>query len=272
MLAEDSGLDQRLREAEIILLDAISIDRTVLYRDDPELAATAEVLFFERIKRRAAGEPVQYILGEIEFLSLRIKVGPGVLIPRPESECWLEDFISWWQKNRTKSPRRILDLCTGSGCLALALAQRFSDADVTGVDISEDALRFASGNAELNRIDNVTFVRGDLLSAIRPGCGDFDLLISNPPYVSTSEFRKLDSEVNRWEPREALIGGDDGLDFYRRIIPDAYRLLAPQALLAFEIGSGQGYAVCELMHEKGFIETRIYKDYAGLDRAVFGVK
>jgi len=140
------------------------------------------------------------------------------------------------------------------------------------VDISEDALRFASGNAELNRIDNVNFVRGDLLSAVRPGCGDFDLLVSNPPYVSTSEFTNLAPEVNRWEPREALIGGDDGLDFYRRIIPDAYRLLAPQALLAFEIGSGQGYAVCELMHEKGFIETRIYKDYAGLDRAVFGVK
>ena len=291
--------DQQRREAEILLLDtmsrAMSIDRTVLYRDDPELTSELEKLFFERIRRRATGEPIQYILGEVEFLGLRIKVGPGVLIPRPESECWLDDLISWWQRNRSGSPRKILDLCTGSGCLALALAQRFSDSEVTGVDISADALRFARDNAALNRIDNVTFVFGDLFSALRldcqgPDCDGFDILVSNPPYVSASEFESLDPEVSSWEPSKALIGGDDGLDFYRRIIPDAHRFLASGALLAFEIGAGQGSAVCGLMNDSGFIEnigiagnnenikknkkivTRIYKDYAGLDRAIFGVK
>ncbi len=272
MLAENLSLDQRMREAEIILLDTVSINRTALYRDNPELSAADKALFFERINRRAAGEPIQYILGEVEFMSLRIKVGPGVLIPRPESECWLENLILWWQNNRGKSPGLILDLCTGSGCLALALAQHFAGLSVIGLDKSKEALEFARYNAGLNRISNVVFVRGDLLSAIRPGCGGIDLLVSNPPYVSASEFKSLDPEVNRWEPSEALVGGDDGLDFYRLIIPEAFGLLAPQGLLAFEVGSSQGFAVRKLMHESGITETRIYKDYAGLDRAVFGVK
>ena len=265
------GIEDANREAEIIVSHCLGIDRTVLYRDNPVINKGQLEKIDKFLKRRSKREPLQYILGYVDFYGLKIKVGKGVLIPRPETELLAEEAIKI-VKREALSVMRILDLCTGSGCLALALAREFPDAKVYGTDTSENAIIYAKENAELNCINNVTFLEGNLFDPIAeliaryPSPVAFDLIVSNPPYIRRDDIKNLQLEIKDWEPVEALNGGEDGLDYYRAIIPGAKGYLKEGGYLILEIGAGQSREGRRIAEEAGFINISLIKDYAGIER------
>jgi release factor glutamine methyltransferase len=276
------GIEDAGRDAEIIVSHCIGINRTVLYRDNPEIREGEIKRIDELLKRRSKREPLQYILGYVDFCGLKIKVGKGVLIPRPETELLAEIAIKTVRQKLnpplppfTKGGNggiSILDLCTGSGCLALALGREFPDAKVYGTDTSENVIKYAKENAELNCINNVIFLIGNLFDPIEdlitrhPSPVTFDLIVSNPPYIRRDDIKNLQLEIKDWEPVEALDGGEDGLDYYRTIIPGAKGYLKEGGYLILEIGAGQSREVSRIAEEAGFLNIFLIKDYAGIER------
>ena len=244
-----------------------------------------EEKYFSLIDQRTAHVPLQHLTGEQEFMGLSFLVNEDVLIPRPETELLVEETLAWLG---SQSPKRavislpeddkeehhdnrkssVLDLCTGSGCIAVSLAHAMPALSVTGVDLSEKALKKAKENAKRNQAD-VTFLQSDLFAEL--GGRKFDLIVSNPPYIASAEIETLMPEVRDHEPRMALDGTEDGLYFYRRIIKEAKEHLNSCGALYFEIGYDQGDAVSELFREHGYQEIIIRKDYAGLDRVARAV-
>lgn len=265
------GIEDANRDAEIIVSHCIGINRTVLYRDNPEIREEEIERIDEFLTRRSKREPLQYILGYVDFYGLKIKVGKGVLIPRPETELLAEEAIKT-VKREALSVMRILDICTGSGCLALALAKEFPDAKVYGTDTSGVAMKYAEENARTNRIGNVTFLEGSLFEPIKKlptvDCPlfTFGLIVSNPPYIKRDDINNLQLEIKDWEPVEALDGGEDGLDYYRTIIPEAKGYLKREGFLIFEIGAGQSEEVSKIAKDTGFGNISLIKDYAGIER------
>ncbi|MDE5769370.1 MAG: peptide chain release factor N(5)-glutamine methyltransferase [Oscillospiraceae bacterium] len=220
------------------------------------------------IQRRISGEPLQYILGEWEFYGMKCFVGKGVLIPRPDTEC-LIDLIA--QKFRRSEKLNILDLCTGSGCIALALKKIFPDAEITGMDCSPEALAYAEKNKNYHGLD-VQFIRGDVLDTTFAEDFDvFDLIVSNPPYLTSQEMQTLQTEVSH-EPATALYGGSDGLDFYRNMTKIWRTALKSGGMLLYEIGEQQGKAVSEILASQNFRNIQITQDFAHRDRIVSGDK
>ncbi|MBR3630185.1 MAG: peptide chain release factor N(5)-glutamine methyltransferase [Oscillospiraceae bacterium] len=219
-------------------------------------------------QRRAFGEPLQYILGEWEFFGMRLFVGKGVLIPRPDTEVLVENVLHWC---KGKQELRVLDLCTGSGCIALALQKHLPDAQVHALDLSEDALAYARRNAAYHRLP-VILHQGNALTVQSPQeFGSFDVIVSNPPYLTAQEMTQLQREI-RFEPASALAAGEDGLTFYRSITSCWKAALRPGGLLAYEIGEQQGEAVSGILQDNGFSAIQILKDYAHHDRVVTGIK
>ncbi|MDA8082906.1 MAG: peptide chain release factor N(5)-glutamine methyltransferase [Nitrospiraceae bacterium] len=268
---EKAGVDDHLADAEILTYHAASIDRMTAFIDNPEIDNRVYAKIIRMAKRRAGGEPVQYIAGSVEFLGLTIHVGKGVLIPRPETEILVEEAIKTVAAQRIYQPASlpsdILDLCTGSGCIALALAKEFPDAGVIGTDVSPEALRYARRNRAANSIRNVTFRNGSLFGPVKRG-ETFDLITANPPYIVSREIQDLQREVKDWEPVTALDGGDDGLDFYRQILGAARAYLKPAGALVMELGYGQAGAVSEIAGAEGFSEIQIVNDFAGIGRII----
>lgn len=264
------GVDDAPREAELIVSHCLEKDRTALYRDNPQISERHLSKIDGLLKRRSKREPLHYILGYVEFYGLKIKVGKGVLIPRPETELLVEEAIKRFTVYGSRFT--VLDLCTGSGCLALALAKEFSDAHVYGTDISEVAIRYAKENAKINGINNVTFLRGSLFKPIKKlftvhrSPFTFDLIVSNPPYIRKNDIKELQPEIREWEPIEALDGGEDGLDYYRAIIPDAKSYLRDGGYIILELGLGHADAVKEMAEDAGFIDISLIRDYAGIER------
>ena len=203
---------------------------------------------------------------------MKIKVVQGVLIPRPETELLAEEVIKLFAVH--PSPFNALDLCTGSGCLALAIAKHFPDARVYGVDISKDAIRYAKENAELNGIRNAIFLNGSLFEPLgqllthNSSLLTFDVIVSNPPYIRSGDISNLQPEINKWEPRNALDGGEDGLSYYRKILSDARRYLMPGGVIFLEIGEGQAEEVSSIAMQNGFYNISTIKDYACIERIV----
>jgi release factor glutamine methyltransferase len=282
---ESSGIEDAYREAEIIVSHFLGINRLILYRDNPQIPEDIIPMIDELLTRRSKREPLQYILGYTEFSKLKIEVGPGVLIPRPETELLAEQAIKAITSYKIKPPTpplikggtggfKILDLCSGTGCLALVLAREFLDAQVYGIDKSEIAILYANKNAVLNRINNVTFLRGNLFEPIKNCLKsqisnlEFDLIISNPPYIRRDDIKGLQAEVKDWEPAEALDGGEDGLDYYRTIIPEARIYLKKTGFLLFEVGINQADKVKRLSENAGFQNISLIKDYSGIERIV----
>lgn len=218
--------------------------------------------FRQSINMRARRVPLQQILGHTGFMGLDFKVNADVLIPRYDTEVLVETVLSN-EKNKDIS---ILDLCTGSGCIAVSLKKYGAYSLVAGSDISEKALNVALRNASINKTE-IELYRSDLLRDIE---GSFDVIVSNPPYIETEVIEELEPEVREHDPYIALDGGRDGLDFYRRIISDAPVALKPYGRLYFEIGYNQAEQVAGLMEKAGFSDIDIIKDLAGLDRVVFG--
>jgi len=269
---ESKGIEDSLREAEIIVTHCLGIDKAALYRDNPVVPEKAIKEIESILQRRAQREPLQYIIGHVEFLGLKIKVGKGVLIPRPETELLAEEVIKTVPSLKSQVPSRILDLCTGSGCLALALAKNFPDAEVYGTDISKDAIRYACENAKLNDIKNITFLKGSLFEPLKQLISarplKFDVIVSNPPYIKSDEIACLQPEIYKWEPRNALDGGEDGLDYYRAILSAGRACLAFTGVMFLEIGEGQAEEVSEIALQKGFRNISVIKDYAGIERII----
>jgi release factor glutamine methyltransferase len=274
---EDAGIEDAFADAEILTFHAAGIDRLAAYADNPGISKDLVAKIRRLTKRRAKGEPLQYIVGSVEFLGLTIAVGKGVLIPRPETELLAEEAIKQVRSEESGArgtpsgqalrhhPLKILDLCTGSGCIALTLAKALPDADIYGTDVSKAALRFARKNASANGIVNVTFLEGTLFGPL-PAGAVFNLIVSNPPYIVSSDIAGLQREIKDWEPREALDGGTDGLDFYREIFRDAGRHMSRGGLVICELGFGQADAVRKIAAESGFGNITIRKDFAGIDR------
>ena len=210
--------------------------------------------------------PVQYIMGSTEFCGLDIKVNEDVLIPRPETEFLVEAAVGL-SESRGQKPEaiEILDLCTGSGCIAIALTKKLPDCKIVASDISEKALALAGDNAKIHQARQIEFIKSDLFSDLK---GSFDIIVSNPPYISGSEFTELQEEVLK-EPRVALYGGEDGLDFYRKIFNTAGKFLKDGGYIAVEIGYGQAGAVKDICGgARGFKVVNIIKDLSGIDRVV----
>lgn len=277
---EKSGIDDPLADAEILVLHAAGIDRLRAYMDNPEADQRLVSRINRLVKRRAAGEPLQYIVGHVDFLGLEIKVGKGVLIPRPETELLVEEAIKTVKSKmlNVKSSKKpqipnpkspcFLDLCTGSGCIALALAKEFPDAQVYATDVSAKAMRYARANADCNGIGNVTFLKGPLFTPVAERIASFDLITANPPYIRTSDISGLQREVREWEPLRALDGGENGLDFYRKILSKALVFLKKGGGIFFELGFGQAGAVTEIAAHAGLKNIELTKDVAGIDRVL----
>ncbi|EPR38746.1 Protein-(glutamine-N5) methyltransferase, release factor-specific [Desulfovibrio sp. X2] len=266
----EKGVDGPRLSAQLLLARALEKDRLAMLLDaDKPLAETELAPFRALIRRRAAGEPVAYILGEKEFYGLPFAVGPEVLVPRPETEGIVEAVREAFPTGGSgEGPLRFADLGTGSGCLAVSLASLLPDASGLAVDASQAALGLAASNAARNGVSGrLAFLRADFGRLPLPdGC--CDLVVSNPPYVTCAEYAELSHEVADFEPRLALVSGEDGLDAVRALLPEAARLLRPGGLLLVEIGCRQGEAACSLTREAGFREVGVLRDLAGLQRIV----
>ena len=252
-------------EAELIVMHALGISRTELITNPRRAVTDDEVKRVnETAARRAGGEPLQYILGETEFMSLPFKVNRSTLIPRSDTETLVEHVLEYMNGEACN----ILDVGAGTGCIGISLAHYNKNARVTELDINTDALNTAKENAEINGVsDRVKFVRADILNEIPDG--SYDIIVSNPPYIETAVIGTLQTEVKDYEPISALDGGEDGLTFYRRITEIAPKMLKKNGLLAFEIGFDQGKSVKKLMG-KNYNNIRIIKDLCGNDRVISG--
>ena len=257
------GSDTARLDAELLISHALRMSRMQLYTEyqkplkGHELAAIRAL-----VERRGGGEPVAYLTGQKGFWTIDIEVSPSVLIPRPETELLVELGLKHLQT--VESPR-VLDLCCGSGCIGLALGHERQDASVLGTDISADALSVASRNRDRLGLTNVDFEQHDGLENIS---GEYDLLVSNPPYIETAQISKLMPSVREFEPIIALDGGDDGLDFYRRIAMHAPPMVSAKGLILLEIGYDQAESVSALFHSAGFNDVTVHQDLAGLDRVI----
>lgn len=219
------------------------------------------------LRRLLAGEPIAYILGQWEFYGLPLKVTPDVLIPRDDTCAVAELAIR--QALFLEQDPRILDLCCGSGCIGLAVAKRVKDAKVTLADISHEALAVAKENTALNKLSGrVRCVRADALQPAFPFLGKYDMIVSNPPYVTGAEMEALPLSVRDYEPHLALYGGEDGLDFYRSIAKNFSPALRPGGYLCLEFGMGQGDDVCRILEENGYTILERTRDYNDRERAV----
>ncbi|MCL6609487.1 MAG: peptide chain release factor N(5)-glutamine methyltransferase [Geminicoccaceae bacterium] len=259
-----AGIEGARAEARLLLRHVTGLPPEVLVADrDRSLEAEALGRFEALVARRAAREPMAYVLGEREFWSLPLTVGPGVLVPRPETETLVEAALEAFP-DRTV-PLRILDLGTGSGCLLVALLREYPNAVGVGVDRSAEALGLAADNARRHGLaGRALLVRGDWGRAL---AGPFELIVANPPYVASSELADLAPEVARHEPRAALDGGPDGLDAYRAILPDLGRLLGPGGVACLEIGAGQA-AVLSVLAEAADFRVAVRPDLAGIPRCL----
>ena len=262
-LRTGSHPDRARLDAETLLLHVLGKNKAwLLAHADEELPDEQAIRFLALIERRYAGEPIQYITGETEFYGLPFRVTPDVLIPRPETEHLVEKVIDL--ASRIEQPR-IVDVGTGSGAIAVALAKHLTDAFIVATDLSQAALEVAELNAGQNEVwERIRFLHGDLLA---PVAGQrFDLIVSNPPYVSTADRATLSVEVREHEPALALFAGDDGLEVYRRLIPAAFAMLVPGGYLALEIGCGQSPAITELLTTSGFVQIEFVPDLQGIPR------
>lgn len=258
-----AGIEEAELDARLLLEEICGTDRnTLLVYGGREVTEEERAQYKEMLEKRSAHIPLQQIIGRQSFMGLDFYVDENVLIPRQDTELLVEEALQ-----ELHDGMRILDLCTGSGCILLSLLKYSNDCEGIGADISEDALKVAERNRVQLGLENAAFVKSDLFEAVE---GKFDMLVSNPPYICSDVIDTLMPEVREHEPRLALDGSADGLRFYRRILADCGAYLKPGGMLFFEIGYDQGEAVKRLMEENGFLEVEVKKDYGGLDRVVLG--
>ncbi len=243
------------------------INRTVFYMN-PNMKVDTKLRdkYIELINLRALKTPLQYITGKQEFMGLDFIVNENVLIPRQDTELLVEKVVEHIKTKKEKV--KVLDMCTGSGCIAISIDKLCENAWVFAADVSEKALDIAKKNNELNNT-NVTFIQSDLFTKIQ---SDFDIIVSNPPYIKTKEIEALMDEVRVHEPRIALDGSTDGLKFYKKIAIDGRQYLRKNGIMFLEIGYDQGISVPEILDINGYTDIKVYKDLADNDRVVIARK
>ncbi len=262
---ERRGVENARGNAEQLLAHQLGCSRLDLYLEhDRPLNPEERDRYKALVKRRVDGEPLQYLVGHAEFLGLRVRVGPGVLIPRPETETLASEAASLLDPG---GPTRVVDLGCGSGALALFFADRWPGARVLALDRSPQALRCTADNARALSLSKISCLAADL-ARLPIARASVDLLVSNPPYVTTAELASLAPEVRLHEPRVALDGGRDGFDALRALLPEAARALRPGAWLGLEVAAGQAPEVARLCAGGPFGELRVRPDLAGIERVV----
>jgi release factor glutamine methyltransferase len=260
------GIESPRLDAEVLLGHALGKTRTELVIDMLKPLAPPELgRFRELVKRRRAREPVAYLVGQREFYGRMFRVDARVLVPRPDTETLVEVALA--RTTGVSMSARVLDACTGSGCVAITLARERPTTEVIGTDMSADALVVAEGNALRLGAYNASFVRCDLFGDL----GKFDAITANPPYIASGEVDRLPPDVARFEPRVALDGGTDGFDIASRIVSGAKAHLRPGGVLAIEVGHGQADRAATLFREAGFDDVQRMRDYARIERVVSGV-
>ncbi|PKM83745.1 MAG: peptide chain release factor N(5)-glutamine methyltransferase [Firmicutes bacterium HGW-Firmicutes-13] len=268
-----AGITDYIFEAALLLAFSIKKDLVYVYTySEKDISEEVKAEYGRLVERRASGVPYHYLTGEKEFMGLSFRVTPKVLIPRPETEILAEEAVKW-VREQGGGPFNILDLCTGSGVLAVTLARMFPRCSVWGADISSGALEIARENARLHGVDKrAAFLQGDLWDSLNDsGEVNFSVIVSNPPYIPNSELSTLPREISENEPVTALDGGSDGLHFYRRITAGLQNYLDSPGILALEVGIGQSEEVVSLVRQTGlFKEVKVVKDYRAVDRVVVG--
>ena len=262
-----AGIEEAALDARLLLEAVCGTDRNdLLVHGEQPVAPEAEEKYLNWIRQRAEHIPLQQLTGEQGFMGLTFSVNEHVLIPRQDTEILVEEVLK-----ELHDGMRVLDMCTGSGCILLSLLHYSNDCEGLGVDLSAEALEVAGRNVlkvlTPEKAEHAHFLQSDLFEKVE---GKFELIVSNPPYIASAEVEKLMPEVRDHEPRMALDGTEDGLYFYRRIIEEAGKHLVSSGMLFFEIGYDQGQAVSELMRTEGYCDVQVVQDYAGLDRVVFG--
>lgn len=266
-----ADIDTARLDAELLLGHVLGMTREQLVVDANRLLSPEQSEQYQSfLLRRLQREPVAYITGRREFWSLDFCVSSDVLIPRPETEVLVEVTLKLAAPSGAGQALRILDVGTGSGAIAVALASELPAAEIFATDVSEAALSIARRNALRHQVaKRIRFLQGDLFGALSEIREGFHLIVSNPPYIRHGEIADLDPEVSLWEPRSALDGGFDGLDFYRRIAAEAFRRLPPNGAVALEIGADMGAAVTALFEKvAAYAHVKVYQDYSGKDRIV----
>ena len=272
---EAHGVDSPRLSAELLLCHILKLERIQLYTlYDRVVQADQLAALRALVKRAAEHEPIAYLVGRCEFYSLPLKITPDCLIPRPETEHLVERAVDFLRDR--PSPQYALDLCTGSGCIAAAIAKNVNDVQVVATDICDNALKIAAENIHRHKLnEKVRLLCGDLFDAIIEGLDEtrFDLIVSNPPYVSDDEYEKLEQNVKHYEPKLALWAGVDGLDIYQRILKKVDEFLKPDGALMMEIGYAQGPAIQKMLEEASiFKDITIEKDFANNDRIAIAKK
>jgi release factor glutamine methyltransferase len=281
-----AGLASPRLDAEVLLAHSLGINRAGLYARLHNVLSLPQIAAFQQgLRRRLQHEPVQYITGTQEFWSLEFMVDPRVLIPRPETELVVETALQLLnseaglrfsphpnplRKGAREFSGKILDVGTGSGCIAIALASELPDAEIWATDISSDALAVATTNAQRHNVhERIHFLQGPFFAPITPQEHLFGLIVSNPPYIARSDLLTLQPEVRDWEPRHALDGGRDGLDLCRQLLNEAPRYLSPDGWLVLEIGDGQDVKMLSsLQKNPDFAHSFCFPDYAGRGRVI----
>lgn len=262
-----AGIEEATLDARLLLEAVCGTDRNdLLVHGEQPVMPQAEEKYLHWIRQRAEHIPLQQLTGEQDFMGLTFSVNEHVLIPRQDTEILVEEVLK-----ELHDRMRILDMCTGSGCILLSLLHYSNDCEGLGVDLSAEALEVAGRNVlkvlTPEKAEHAHFLQSDLFEKVE---GKFEIIVSNPPYIASAKVDKLMPEVRDHEPRMALDGTEDGLHFYRRIIEEAGKHLVSSGMLFFEIGYDQGQAVSELMRTEGYREVQVVQDYAGLDRVVLG--
>ena len=254
-------------DAEVLLAHVLGTDKPGLYRSLHDLVpASGRKLLRKLVERRINHEPISYILGRKEFWSLTLSVGPGVMVPRPDTEIIVEEAL---RSVPAQTELNILDLGTGSGAIAIALARELPRAAVCAVDISPAALETARKNAVANHVPAISFILGDLFDPVQGHHHAFDLIVSNPPYIPSQEIPRLPEGLRNYEPHLAFDGGNDGLDFYRKIVGEAPRYLKTGGFLLLEVGFGQSTAVRSIIDEnEAFSGSETIPDLGGVERVI----
>ena len=268
---QNKGIKSARLNSELLLAHILNCKRLELYLSfDRPLQKSETDSYRELLKRRSTFEPLQYIISKVEFYGLEFEVNSSVLIPRPETELLVEAVIESVKKDERIS---ILDIGSGSGNIAVALAKNIPSSKVIGLDISEKAVETSIRNAKLNGVENqVMFIQKNILNGIDVPQSDFDVVVSNPPYVSINDFNNLDPELRLYEPKIALTDESDGLSFYNKITVLSRSLLKENGKIFFEIGAGQSEAVKSILLENNFTNIIIKKDYSEIERIISGEK
>ena len=265
----EKGIDSPRLSAELLLGYVLGMERIELYTQFDKVIGKEQLdKLHDLVKRAGENEPIAYITGRCEFYSLELELSRDCLIPRPETELLVERAIEFLRQRNGQ--QLVCDLCTGSGCIAVTIVKNYPKAKIIATDISDAALKVAAKNVEKYKLtERIKLLCGDLFDPIVPQLDEAksDLIVCNPPYVSTAEFERLDRNVKDYEPAESLVGGVDGLDVYKRIIEKANDFLTANGALMLEIGYRQGEAVRELLERSGYLgEITIERDFHNNDR------